>query len=114
MELFVYGTLRRGGSHPAAVKLHQRAEWLRCDACKGELYDFGAYPALTLPGTTWVHGDVFCLDDAEFAWLDAYEGQEYGRQNCLLFSGLRAQVYVYLAPLPPTARWIENGRWPSC
>ncbi len=111
MNLFVYGTLMRSENGPMSRRLHARARWLGGDACLGELYDLGAYPALIMPGATWVSGELVDVDDADLVWLDAYEGFEYSRQFCLLHSGLQAWVYVYVAPLPEVARHLSSGCW---
>lgn len=76
-RVFVYGTLRRGGSN------HHRmagATWLGEAKVRGRLYAVSWYPALRLDDTAaWVQGDVFEMDDETLAALDAFEGDEYER-----------------------------------
>ena len=76
-RVFVYGTLRRGGSN------HHRmagASWLGEAKVRGRLYAVTWYPALRLDDTAdWVQGDVFEMDDETLASLDAFEGDEYER-----------------------------------
>ena len=111
MDLFVYGTLMRSSTNRMSQRLHARSEWLGPDACRGELYDLGAYPALILPGATWVCGECVAVEAADLVWLDAYEGSEYERLLCPLRSGRQAWAYVYRVSLPETARHVLSGSW---
>lgn len=55
--VFVYGTLRRGGSNDIALR-HPEARYVASAEIPATLYDLGAYPGAVLQGST---GDVNCM-----------------------------------------------------
>lgn len=70
--VFVYGTLRPGGS--AAAKM-ERASHLGEAKLYGKLYDMGWYPGLRLdPLAGEVVGDLFAVPEMLLPVLDGYEG----------------------------------------
>jgi gamma-glutamylcyclotransferase (GGCT)/AIG2-like uncharacterized protein YtfP len=72
MKLFVYGTLRRAQSAHGLL----RGARLIAHARTGPhftLVDMGDYPALVEAGTTCVSGEIYEVDEALLAELDAYE-----------------------------------------
>ncbi len=74
--LFVYGTLRRGGSNDIA-RIAPSARFAGMARIRGRLYDLGAYPALLLDASDtaagWVTGELYEIPDHEWPALDALE-----------------------------------------
>ncbi len=110
-RVFVYGTLRRGERNhhvlagaPRLGRHTTRAEYT--------LYDTGAYPAATAPGTTAVRGEVYTVDAATFEALDVLEDYPmlYTRRRIETPFG-RAWIYLWIAA--PNVRWpvIVHGDW---
>ncbi len=88
--VFVYGTLKRGGSN----HLFLRGQKFLGDARTAPgftLYSLGDYPGMVrAPGdTTGVTGELWSVDDACLAELDRLEG---------LYEGLYERIDVLLAP----------------
>lgn len=116
VRLFVYGTLRRGGS---GARLLGSARPAGAATVAGTLYDVGGrYPALVLGGGATVHGEVWICDEPVLAALDAYEGVPEGlfRREWTEVGGEPALVYVAGPLLLPTLRAeqrIASGRWPA-
>jgi gamma-glutamylcyclotransferase (GGCT)/AIG2-like uncharacterized protein YtfP len=78
-HVFVYGTLRAGEANDIdiAAARHDiaRPRLVGAATVRGRLYDFGSYPGLVIDGTGGrVQGDVYEIDDALVAVLDAIEG----------------------------------------
>ncbi|MDM0069182.1 gamma-glutamylcyclotransferase family protein [Variovorax sp. J31P207] len=71
-HVFVYGTLRAGGSNdiarfsPAPLRIGE-------GVIAGTLYDLGAYPGAVLGGEGWVQGEIYRIAPALEAQLDALE-----------------------------------------
>jgi gamma-glutamylcyclotransferase (GGCT)/AIG2-like uncharacterized protein YtfP len=75
--VFVYGTLRRGGSNHFRMA---GADFVAQGAVRGRLYGIAWYPGLVLDREGGeVIGDVMAVDAGMMAELDAYEGGEYRR-----------------------------------
>ncbi|WP_070155677.1 gamma-glutamylcyclotransferase family protein [Sphingobium phenoxybenzoativorans] len=75
-RLFVYGTLRKGGSAPLADRLAQEARWLGRAEARGALYRIDGYPGFVPDANGGpVTGDLFEIDPggALLAALDDYE-----------------------------------------
>jgi gamma-glutamylcyclotransferase (GGCT)/AIG2-like uncharacterized protein YtfP len=71
--LFVYGTLRLGGSN-AMTRLHPGSKFIGNASLAGRLYDMGGYPAIVIDGTArTVAGEIYEVDDATLASLDEFE-----------------------------------------
>jgi gamma-glutamylcyclotransferase (GGCT)/AIG2-like uncharacterized protein YtfP len=108
-RIFVYGTLKRGGSNHA---------WLRDQTFIAEartqpqfrLFDLGGYPGLVADPQDGlaVEGEIWEVDDASLARLDVLEdveGGEYARLPLPLqapFDSALVEGYVYL--------WSVAGR----
>lgn len=109
-QLFVYGSLKRGGSnHPWL----EGARWLgRARLAGHRLHNLGDYP-MAVPGRGVVHGEVYGVDGAALARLDRLEDvpDEYRRRRCRLDDGRRCWVYlgspsqVRQAPRVPYDDW---------
>ncbi len=108
MRIFVYGSLRhkQGNSH-----------WMTNAQLLGDfsidnyqLYSPGHYPG-AVPGNGTVHGEVYRIDNATLAELDALRtgGGEYARQLIQTPYG-SAWMYVYQRPVDGL-KLIESGDW---
>ena len=72
-RLFVYGTLRRGGSNDIA-RLVPEATFIVEASMRGRLYDLGEYPALVADENAgWVAGEIYAVPDSGWPALDALE-----------------------------------------
>lgn len=114
--LFVYGTLRRGSSHPLAQRLAESAEYAGEARAQGELYwAHEDYPGLKLTQdeNAKVHGDLYLLTEpALLDALDTYEGTSYERRRLpvesVTMGPAAAWVYVYEVGVDGTKR-IASG-----
>lgn len=71
--LFVYGTLRAGGSNDIA-RIAPSARHFAAARVRGLLFDLGAYPALLLDaGAGWVAGELYAVPAHAWPALDALE-----------------------------------------
>jgi gamma-glutamylcyclotransferase (GGCT)/AIG2-like uncharacterized protein YtfP len=113
--LFVYGTLRRGFSHPLAQRLAQTAEYMGEASVQSQLYWVTEdYPGM-VPSKEEAHsvvGDLYSLSDPSLLEvLDQYEGAAYERRRLPVNSGMgpaAAWVYVYQGAITPELK-IEGG-----
>lgn len=115
-QLFVYGTVRRGGVR-AMNDLFPGAKFVGGGEVSGRLYDLGEYPGLQLGGSgSRVVGEVYEIDDEALGKLDDIEASsDYrrGRVEVSLFGGDRVTCWVY-APASEVClgrRLIESGDW---
>lgn len=103
--VFVYGTLKRGGSNHAFLAGQAFLGAARTQAGY-TLYSLGDYPGMVrAPGdTAGVTGELWAVDDACLAELDRLEGLDeglYERVDVLLAPNpfaASAQTYLYLRP----------------
>ena len=113
--LFVYGTLLQDEANGGLVK-HLR---FIPGKVRGALFQMPAgYPALTLGGTDWVHGQyLFEPEPRLLQILDVYEGVHerlYSRVYVDVVVGLvrhRAWTYVMKNPKKKGGTRIKGGRW---
>jgi pyruvate carboxylase len=116
VNLFVYGTLRRGIDNEFAAMLARSARFVSSGKVQGEIYLVAHYPGLILGGRDWIVGDVFELDGETLRALDEYEGSEqfFRRVEApvLLDSGEWIQAYVYIYTGDTSGRErILSGDW---
>jgi gamma-glutamylcyclotransferase (GGCT)/AIG2-like uncharacterized protein YtfP len=71
----------------------------------------GAYPALA-QGDREITGELYDVDDATLARLDAFEGDEYARGPVELADGQSAQAYFLAPEAAERARPFPRGCWP--
>lgn len=116
--VFVYGTLRRGGSH------HWRmdgAEFVRSGVIRGRLYRFDWYPGLVADDAGGeITGEVYAVGAELLAALDLFEGlsageiegSEYRRVRVTVSGGdpVTAWIWEWLGPVDE-ARRITGGDW---
>jgi gamma-glutamylcyclotransferase (GGCT)/AIG2-like uncharacterized protein YtfP len=116
--VFVYGTLRRGGSR-AIEAIMPGAEFISFARLRGELYDLGAHPGLLLdPAGDVVHGEIYRVTPAMLAQLDGIEGTRLGyylREEVEVADaasvGQRCWVYVCNPARYRCDRRIDSGDW---
>lgn len=120
--LFVYGTLRIGGT--ADILSGGTADFvtfLRPDKVNGEMFSLGAYPGVVLPdgpghfdpGKSSVTGDVLRIDDDDVVpLLDTYEGYPFLYDRCQteLAGGGHAWVYTFNGLGSDDCR-VRSGDW---
>jgi len=119
MNIFVYGTLRRGGA--AEDKLRD-SEHLGSATIRGRLYAIDWYPGVIEDAEAYeIIGDVFSVNEDTLAKLDEYEGMasgdphlhEYIRKTCpVLCEGekMLVDVWLYQAEVDESRR-IKHGDW---
>ena len=80
--VFVYGTLRRGGSNNYRM---DACRWIGPAAVNGLLYEVSWYPALVLDEKAGeVIGDLYEVSEEGIATLDEFEGSEYKRTRTMV------------------------------
>ncbi|MGH7297366.1 MAG: gamma-glutamylcyclotransferase family protein, partial [Polyangiaceae bacterium] len=79
------------------------------------LVSLGAYPALLEGGTTSITGEVYEVDDATLAAVDAFEGHPhlYQRTAVRLLGGERVDGYVLVRAHRERPPVIKSGDWRS-
>lgn len=115
MRIFVYGTLRKGGSNFGLMK---DANFIAKGTVGGVLLDYGGYPALVSRphGYTLVHGEIYDVDAPTLARLDKMEGHPHYYRRTMLAVNL-GSAHTYPAdtyvPVKPdlSAPVIESGDW---
>ncbi|WP_298214509.1 gamma-glutamylcyclotransferase family protein [Acidovorax sp.] len=105
--VFVYGTLRRGGSNDI-TRLQPAPRFVGLAQVAGRLYHLGAYPGMVLGGSEWVQGEVYTIEPALEATLDAIEGIGGGSDD----EYMRQEVVVPVAGQPMTCLVYEIN--PRC
>lgn len=118
--VFVYGTLRRGGSNSFRM---DGAEFVASGKVAGRLYVISWYPGLVLDGgAETVDGDVYRVGAGQLAALDEFEGisaneiegAEYRRVKTEVRTGedevLVAWSYEWKGPVEESKR-ILSGDW---
>lgn len=107
-RVFVYGTLRRGGSRDATI-FYPGAEFLAAARVRGTLIDLGAYPGIRLdPTGGWVAGEILTVSPAAFAGLDEWEGWSADDPHGGEYE--KCQVTVERIGGPPETCWIYELR----
>ena len=111
-RVFVYGTLRRGGSNHFRMA---NAEFVTTATLHGRLYRIDWYPALVLdPAGDEIQGEVFDVPPEQMAELDAFEGMEYRRIRAVVKSPygetFHPWIWEWLLPVDESQR-ITGGDW---
>lgn len=111
--VFVYGTLRAGGSNHFRMS---DAVPLGPGTVRGRLYRVDWYPALLLdPDAGAVCGELYLVPHDALAALDAFEGAEYRRVRVAVIpenggDAAEAWIWEYLEPVDESRR-ITHGDW---
>ncbi len=118
--VFVYGTLRRGGSNDIN-RLAPAPVWVGEASIAGTLYDFGRYPGVVLGGEGRVVGEVYGIDASLERVLDEIEEvypqqtDEYLRRHVQVSvaGGVRQCLVYEINPryIGPDARVLLAGDW---
>ena len=111
-EVFVYGTLRRGERN---FDLLRGATFVReaRTVPRYTLYSLGAHPGLGEDGDTAVVGEIFAVDVATLARLDALEDHPnwYVRKAIALADGSSVEGYVLPSRFTEGLDVIAEGDW---
>jgi gamma-glutamylcyclotransferase (GGCT)/AIG2-like uncharacterized protein YtfP len=113
-HVFVYGTLRRGGSNHFRM---DEAEFVAMGTVTGRLYRIDWYPGLVPDETAGdVVGEIYQAPEGLLEKLDAYEGAAYRRLQTqvrlLRGASVSAWIWEWLGPVDE-ARRIMSGDWLS-
>ncbi len=99
--VFVYGTLRRGGSNDI-TRLRPAPRFVGMSRIAGTLHHLGSYPGVVLGGAASVVGEVYAIESALEQRLDEIEeilgepGDEYfKRELSLEVDGRPVDCLVY-------------------
>jgi gamma-glutamylcyclotransferase (GGCT)/AIG2-like uncharacterized protein YtfP len=113
-EVFVYGTLRRGGSNHFRM---DGAEFVAAATVRGRLYGIDWYPGLVPDDAAeQISGEIYQVSAGLLESLDAFEGPEYRRVRVM--AALRdaaphaVWVWEWLGPCHENQR-ILSGDWLS-
>lgn len=113
-RVFVYGTLRRGGSNHFRMK---DPEYLSAATVRGRLYRIDWYPALVLDAAAdEITGEIHQVTSSVLEELDRFEGEEYRRVRVDVTCGgdhrspLSVWVWEWLGAVDETCR-IPSGDW---
>jgi gamma-glutamylcyclotransferase (GGCT)/AIG2-like uncharacterized protein YtfP len=112
--VFVYGTLRRGGSNHFRM---EGAEFLSPATTSGRLYQIDWYPGLVIDDAAdEIAGEIYQVSPAMLGELDGFEGTEYRRVNVVIRQpdgeSVFAWIWEWLGPCDETRR-IASGDWLS-
>jgi gamma-glutamylcyclotransferase (GGCT)/AIG2-like uncharacterized protein YtfP len=121
--VFVYGTLRRGGSNAFRM---EGAEFVGRGRMEGKLHVISWYPGLVIGrGNGWVSGELYRVGPEHLGALDAFEGisagevegAEYRRvvvpvllEGAIFEESVEAWAYEWTGPVDEE-RWIPSGDW---
>lgn len=112
--VFVYGTLRGGGSNHFRM---DGAEFVAAGMVKGRLYHIDWYPGLVPDGNAGeVLGEVYQVSAGILDELDRFEGSEYRRVRVEVNCGgnhrspFSAWLWEWLGPCAENQR-IASGDW---
>lgn len=108
-KIFVYGTLRKGGT---AHHLMNGCKLLeeKTTIAGFKLYDAVEYPFAvhTADPEDVVTGDMFAIKEDLFLSLDAYEGEEYQRE---ILPGFDFYIYILTNNKTPLLPEVSGGDW---
>jgi len=121
--LFVYGTLRKGGSNDIA-RLVPAAVRISGARMRGRLFDLGDYPVLVADASAgWVEGEIYAIPDHGWSALDALEDvvsathpqgeylRVWGSAHAAHGTLGQCQVYVANPAVLRLDRPIAGGDW---
>jgi gamma-glutamylcyclotransferase (GGCT)/AIG2-like uncharacterized protein YtfP len=120
--VFVYGTLRRGGSNHFRM---DGADFITGGTVLGRMYRFSWYPGLVVDSAAGkILGEVYAVGAAQLAALDEFEGisateiegSEYRRVKVQVNSSngpVNAWIWEWLGEVDENQR-IAHGDWLQC
>ena len=119
-HVFVYGTLRAGGSNDIA-RFAPPPERVADGEIAGTLYDLGAYPGAVLGGEGRVRGEIYRITPALEAQLDRLEEVkadgtgEYIKREVRVLRVAEAQLFCLVYEIHPDriagCAPIASGDW---
>lgn len=104
--VFVYGTLRKGGSN------HFRMEgsaFLGAGRISGRMYRIDWYPALVCGGEGFVKGELYLVNDKLLAALDAFEGITPDSEKPREYRRVKTRVFLESGESPDAWVWEWSG-----
>jgi len=119
--VFVYGTLRRGGSRAMSVSF-PAARFVAFAKVRGSLYDLGAFPGLLLnhPNSS-VSGEVYEVTDETLSALDDFEASSHyrreevettiGTQRTICWTYVPDPEFYSFASLITSGDWVEHAKF---
>jgi gamma-glutamylcyclotransferase (GGCT)/AIG2-like uncharacterized protein YtfP len=109
--VFVYGTLRRGGSNAFRM---EGALFRGTARVEGELHAITWYPGLSLkPGAGWVIGELYEVRPEQMRALDEFEGLPAGEVEGSEYRRVKAMVQLQEATEQgPVPAWIYEWKGP--
>ena len=119
LHVFVYGTLRAGGSNDIA-RYDPAPRLMGNSRVNGTLYDLGAYPGLRLCGSSSVAGEIYLIDRSLEQLLDRLESVrsdgtgEYVKRSVVVRlqgTALECLVYEIQADRIAQAAVVSSGDW---
>ncbi len=110
--VFVYGTLRLGGSNHFRMA---DAEFVESGTLRGRLYRIDWYPGLVVdPAGDEISGEIYSVNPEDMGVLDAFEGHEYRRIRATVRTPygvpMQAWIWEWLMPVDEGQR-ITGGDW---
>ncbi|WP_081841597.1 gamma-glutamylcyclotransferase family protein [Alicyclobacillus macrosporangiidus] len=111
--VFVYGTLRKGQGNRRVMEPHLVRE-LGAGCIPGEMYDLGAYPAVSLNGDGVVVGEWVEVTDDGLAALDRLEGYPRFYDGTMvrdLNGAVEGWFYHMTGRIPAGAPRVDSGDW---
>jgi gamma-glutamylcyclotransferase (GGCT)/AIG2-like uncharacterized protein YtfP len=111
-RVFVYGSLMSGEANHRHIAAARFCGEARTEA-RFTLLDLGPYPAMTARGTTTVRGEIYELDGAMLAALDAFEGHPtlYARAPIAMDDGSLVDAYLMTPERAGSLPAIDSGDW---
>ena len=111
-RVFVYGTLRRGGSNHFRMA---DAELVSTATLSGRLYRLDWYPGVVLDAAgDEIQGEIYDVRPEQLDELDAFEGMEYRRIRAVVKTPygetFHAWIWEWLMPVDEAQR-ITGGDW---
>ena len=111
-RVFVYGTLRRGGSNHFRMA---EADFISAATLRGRLYRIDWYPGVVLDATgDEIQGEIYDVSPEQLDELDEFEGMEYRRIRAVVKTPngetYPAWIWEWLMPVDEAQR-ITGGDW---
>jgi gamma-glutamylaminecyclotransferase len=110
--VFVYGTLRQDEVNHHLLAHARFVAEAHTEPCF-DLFDLGAFPAMSAGGETAVLGEVYAIDEATLARLDRLEGHPsfYQRTQIRLEGGQEVETYLMDRARMRGRAPIASGDW---
>lgn len=114
-RIFVYGTLRKGGSNH---RLLEKSKFVGVHITQNEytMVDFGPFPALLEEGVTPITGEVYEIDNPTALAIDRLEGYPHLYQRKVIDTEYGKALVYYIEDISEYSRGralpiIESGVW---